>query len=172
MRGKLIRTFLLAFGILIACIYSFSQIREAGSIQGHVTDLDGAALSEVTITVESPGLIGGPRYTITDDSGFFKFSSLYIGVYKVKAELPGFMALIKEGIKLHANVTLTVDFKITQATLREEIVVLGDIPTVDVKSSSTGSVVLTDELLTSIPSSKNFEWILNLRSHRTKKPKN
>lgn len=161
MKFRIKKFLLLALMLCVMNLLVYSQIREAGSIEGQVTDSSGTPLPGVTVTIQGPSLIGGPKTTITNRNGVYRFPSLTVGEYQVKAEISGFNSVVKKGINLHANMTLTVDFELSQAAIEEEMVVVGESPTVDVKSSATGTVIMTDELLTSVPSNKSYESILN-----------
>lgn len=156
MERKISKIFPIAFGILVLSFLAYPQIREAGAIQGHVSDAEGIPLPGVTVTVESPDLIGGAQSQVTDADGFYWFRTLSIGVYKVTAKLSGFNTLVKEGLRLHARLTLTCDFKMTQATVEEEVIVIAEIPTVDIKSAQPRAIVLTEEILLSIPVGKSY----------------
>jgi len=123
MKRKVKAVILIAYGLLFLNFVAHAQVRVGGVIQGNVTDTEGAALPGVTVIIESPNLIGGAHSRTTDAKGFYKFFSLAIGVYKVTAEIPGFNTLVKEGIRLHANMTLTIDFRMSQSALTKEVVV-------------------------------------------------
>jgi len=161
MKSKFWVIFLIGSGLLFLNIVAHSQIRESGVIQGNVTDLEGTLLPGVTITIESPSLIGGAHSRITDAKGFYQFYSLSIGVYKATADLPGFNTLVKEGIRLHGNMTLTIDFKMTQAPITKEVMVEAANPTIDIKRNKVATILMTDEFLTSVPSAKTFSGLLN-----------
>ncbi len=117
MKRKVRASFFIFFGLLACCLWAHSQIQESGVIQGNVTDAEGNPLPGATVTITSPGLIGGAHTRLTDAKGFYKFPSLMIGVYRVTAELSGFSKMIREGISVHSNLSLTVDFKMSQAAL-------------------------------------------------------
>jgi hypothetical protein len=148
--------------ILFLSSLAYSQIREAGIIQGNVTDAEGNSLPGVTVSVESPGLIGGVHTRLTDAGGFFKFPFMTVGVYKVTAELAGFSKSLSEGIKVNAGKTLTVDFKLTQATLTSEVMVQAKAPTIDVKSSQAGTVTFSTELIQTLPGKPTFDGLFNM----------
>lgn len=156
MKSKFGRILPIVFGILLIVLGANSQIRESGEILGNVMDEGGNPLPGVTVTVESPDLIGGPQSRMTDVNGFYRFRSLSIGVYKVTAELSGFNTLVKEGLRLHARLTLTCDFKMSQAAVEREIIVLGEAPTIDIKSAQPRAIVFTEEVLLSIPVGKSY----------------
>lgn len=162
MKSKFFRTLLVSFGILLICLWAIPQIRESGEIQGHVTDDQGNPLPGVELTIESPNLIGGAQVRICDSNGDYMFRSLSPGMYKVTAKLSGFNTMVREGIWLHVGKTLGVDFKMTQTAVAEEVIVVADIPTVDIKSSKGTSVILTDDILLSIPVSKSYSQLIFL----------
>jgi hypothetical protein len=153
---------ILVLGLLLFCLGANSQVRESGEIQGTITDTQGEPLPGVAVTLESPNLIGGPQTIVTDATGLYRFRSLSIGTYKVTAKLPGFKTMVKEGIELHAQFTLTCDFKMTQATVAEEVEVIAQIPTIDTKSSQPKPIIITDEFLNTLPGKTSWSMLVSL----------
>jgi len=139
----------------------FSQSRETGAIDGTVTDEDGSPLPGVTVTLSSPNLMG-TRTFVTDAEGKFRFPALPPGEYTVKGELPGFVTVIRENIRVTTTIRLTVDLVMKVATLEEEVTVVAKSPTVDLKSTETASVTLANEILRNIPYSQFTSDIVNL----------
>jgi len=140
---------------------AFTQSKETGAIIGTILDEDRTPLPGVTVTVSSPKLMG-TRSAVTDIEGKYRFPALPPGIYSVKAELPGFTTVIQENIRLSTTVSLTVDLVLNPATLEEEVTVIAKAPTVDVKTSETASVTLTDELLRAVPSNQFVTGIVNM----------
>ena len=151
---------LLAF-LLILSPLVFSQSRETGAIVGMIIDDEGTPLPGVTVTLTSPAIMGEKSF-ITDAEGKYRFPALRPGLYAVKAELPGFGTVIQEEIRLHTTVRLTVDVTLKVSTIEEEVTVIAESPTVDVKSSETASVTLSNELLRAMPTSQFVTGIVNL----------
>jgi len=153
----------IAIGIFLLSFFSYSQIRESGTIQGVVVDDQKNPLIGANVTITGPKLIGGPRSVITEAKGFYRFPFLLPGEYAVKAELMGFNTLVKEGIGLHASVTLTVDFELKIATLQKEVTVKAAAPMIDIMSPKTSGVIITNELINSLPINKKyFDDIMNM----------
>ncbi len=155
--------------VFILGVLAYSQIRESGAIQGNATDKTGAPLPGVTITLTGTSLIGGARTFLTDAKGFYRFPSIPPGPYTVSAELTGFVKLVKEKIQLHAGVTLTVEFLMEESKLEKEVLVTAVSPTVDLTSSNSAPVVMSDDLLLATPAinspdsgAKSFYDVLNL----------
>jgi len=162
MKIKEKRTLSLVLGILVLSFMAYTQIRESGEIQGHVTDNQGETLPGVEITITSPDLIGGAQTRITDAEGFYRFRALSVGEYKVTAKLSGFNTMVKQGMNLHSGMTLVCDFEMTQAAVEEEVIVTAGIPTVDAKSSQPKPVIYTDEFLLSLPGNTSWSGLTNL----------
>ncbi len=147
--------------ILLVSAFVFSQSRETGAITGKVTDEQSAALPGVSLTLSGPALMGA-RTAVSDASGLFRFPALPPGTYSVKAELQGFGTLVQENIRLTTTVTLTLSLVLRQATVAEQVTVIAKSPTVDVKSTETASVTLSNELLRNIPFNQFSTDIVNM----------
>ncbi len=139
----------------------FPQSRETGAISGTVTEQEGGPLPGVTVTLSSPSLMG-TRTFITESDGAFRFPALPPGMYEVKAELPGFKTVLRKNIRLTTTVRLTVDIVMEPATVAEEVTVIAQSPTIDLKSTETASVTLSNEILRNIPYSQFTADIVNL----------
>jgi len=143
------------------CTLAFGQSRDTGAVTGRALDEEAVALPGVTVTLTSPNLMG-VRSVVTDDTGAFRFPALPPGVYAVKAELSGFITAVREDIRVTTTATLSMDLVLVQSAMTEEITVVAQTPTVDVKSTETASITLSDELLRNIPYSQFTADIVNL----------
>jgi outer membrane receptor protein involved in Fe transport len=147
--------------LLIAAPLAYSQSKETGAIIGTALDEENSPLPGVTITLSSPQLMG-VRTAVTGADGSFRFPALPPGDYVVTAELPGFTTVRRENVRVSTTVRLTLDFTMKLATIEEEVTVIAESPTVDIKSSETASVSLGDDLLRNIPYSNFAMDILNM----------
>lgn len=139
--------------ILLVSSLAWAQSRETGAITGKVLDEQGAPLPGVSLTLTGAALMGA-RATVTDANGDFRYPALPPGVYSVKAELAGFGTLLQENIRLNTTVTLSLSLVLKQAAVQEQVTVVAQSPTVDVKSTETASVTLSNEILRNIPNSQ------------------
>jgi hypothetical protein len=134
---------------------AFTQSKETGAVVGTVQDADGTPLPGVTVTISSPKLMG-TRSSVTDVRGEYRFPALPPGTYTVKATLPGFSTIIQENVRLTTTSRLTIDFTLKTQAIEEEVTVIAQSPTVDVKSTETASVTLSNEILRNIPNVSQF----------------
>src|SRR5262245_4051361 len=96
--------------LVVLCVAapSLAQL-STGSISGTVKDVSGAVIPGVTVTLSSPGVIGGNQDTITNESGRYQFTRLVPNKYSVKAELSGFRPSALDNVTVNADVTVRVD---------------------------------------------------------------
>src|SRR5690349_18741545 len=95
-----------------------------GTIQGRVTDAQGAVLPGVAVTATSPALIQ-PQTTVTSDTGNYRFPAVPPGAYELSYELAGFNALKRSGISITLGFTASVNVELALATLQETVTVSG-----------------------------------------------
>src|SRR6266436_8408787 len=109
---------------------------QAASLHGQA--LHGTILG--TITDSSHAVVGGVRVTVTEaetnfrrsessnESGFFVFSNLDPGTYRVEVEHPGFRKVLRAGIDLQPNTTARVDLELSPGAVSEVVDVTGEAP--------------------------------------------
>ncbi len=102
--------------VLLASTAASAQI--GSGISGVVRDTSGAVLPGVTVEVASPVLIEGSRSTITDSGGQYQIIDLRPGDYTVTFTLPGFRTVRREGIRLTAAFTATVNTELQVGAAR------------------------------------------------------
>jgi hypothetical protein len=153
---------ILAIGLLLTmAVLSLAQSRETGAIIGKVTDDQKNPLPGVSVTLTGKNLMGS-RSALTDALGAFRFPALPPGEYSLKTLLQGFKGVVQENIRLTTTVSLNVELVMTPATVNEEITVQAKAPTVDLKSTESGSVTLSNEMLRNLPTSQFTSDIVNL----------
>jgi hypothetical protein len=151
---------LLALLVILSPL-AFSQSRDTGALIGKIADEEGNGLPGVNVTLTSPNLMGA-RATISDAGGFYRFPALPPGEYNLKADLQGFATAVREAIRVTTTTTLNIDLTMKPSAVSEEITVVAQSPTVDVKSTETASVTLSNEILRNIPYNQFTADIVNL----------
>jgi hypothetical protein len=111
-------------------------------------------LPGVLVEVQSPVLIEGSRSTVTDGGGQYQIIDLRPGEYVVSFTLAGFRSVRREGIRLTAAFTATLNIDMAVGQLEESITVTGQSPLVDVRGSVSQSV-MSREALDTIPTGKD-----------------
>src|SRR5436190_17433944 len=81
-----------------------------GGLLGNVTDQGGLAVPGATVTITEVNT--NIHYdTVTNDSGYYVFSNLKDGTYRVVAELTGFKKVMRDDVIVPVNTTMRVDLK-------------------------------------------------------------
>ena len=130
------------------------------SIAGTVKDTSGAVLPGVTVEVSSPVLIEKIRSAATDASGQYRIVDLRPGTYTVKATLPGFTTVQRDGIELTGSVTLTVPLEMKVGTVQETVTVSAVSPVVDLQNTRRETVINADSI-SSLPATRAYGSLLN-----------
>jgi hypothetical protein len=128
-----------------------------GTIQGRVTDAQGAVLPGVTVTATSSSLLGA-QTTVTSETGNYRFPAVPPGVYNLSFELTGFNNVKREGIQISLGFTANLNVELALATLQETVTVTGESPVID----TTATRVVQNfklEQLQSIPNARDM-WSL------------
>jgi hypothetical protein len=105
-----------------------------GTIQGRVTDAQGAVLPGVTVTATSPALLG-QQTTVTSETGNYRFPAVPPGTYSVQYELAGFNTIKRDGISITLGFTANVNVELALATLQETVTVTGESPVIDTSAT-------------------------------------
>ncbi len=122
MRLLSLRSAVLLF-LLVLGFSLFAQSQATtGVIEGTVSDATQGALPGVTVTLRNTAT-NYEQTQITDSAGRFRGVLLPLGPYEIKASLSGFNAQTVRGVDLGVGQTRTVDIKLSQAAVSEEIVV-------------------------------------------------
>jgi hypothetical protein len=146
------------FALLLASA-GFAQMVPTSKIEGRVIDAQLAPLPGVSVEATSPKLVGKAT-AVTDADGRFRLFSLPSGVYDVVFALQGFKTLKREGIIVQLSQTITLNVTLEQASIEEQVTVVGMSPLIDVKSTIK-SQTMTKEVFMSLPRSRSFDGLIS-----------
>src|ERR1044071_5544564 len=154
-RLPLLRSFLILSLILFSSVALAQSQATAGVIDGTVTAASGGALPGVTVTLHNTGT-NFEQVQVTDSTGRFRGVLLPLGAYEVNAKLEGFGPQVVKGLNLGVGQTLTLDIKLSQAAIAEEIVVTAAAPLIET-ARTEGSTRLDEDAVSDLPNNgRNF----------------
>jgi hypothetical protein len=159
MRGPIVAAAALASLLLLPGTLRAQE--STATIAGVVKDVSGGVLPGVTVEASSPELIEKVRTVITDGTGQYRIISLRPGIYSVTFSLTGFSSVKREGLEIKVGVVTSVNADLKVGAVEETITVSGETPVVDVQSSKRQQT-LSDEVLTSIPTTRASNGLLTL----------
>jgi outer membrane receptor protein involved in Fe transport len=140
---KKVFMFVLAMTLAMFATSAMAQSSTTGSIEGMVTDQNGAAVKGAKVSVTSPNLITAQEAT-TGDDGRYLVSALPPGKYKVIVDASGFGKYEQNDVSVNLGRTSSIDATLALATATATVTVTGG-ATVDVAANTTGTNVSTEQ---------------------------
>src|SRR3954468_14544180 len=129
--------FVVALSLALVATSAFAQTTTTGSIEGMVTDPNGASVKGATVTATSPNLISAQTATTKDD-GRYQISNLPPGKYKVTVDAGGFAKFVSSEFDVNLGRTSTADAGLQLASATATVQVTGG-AVVDAAQNTTGS---------------------------------
>ena len=127
---------------LFTALPALSHAQTTAAIFGTVTDSSKGVLPGAVITAVNT-LTNESRSTQTDDIGYYSLPSLALGVYTVRAEMPGFKTTVRSGIELSLNRNARVDVELPVGEVSEIVSVNGDAPLVESTTNEMAALIDT-----------------------------
>jgi hypothetical protein len=148
---------------LLLIVSTASSQTGTAAVVGEVVDAQGAVAAGAKVTITSLAT-GAERSTTTDATGNYQFLSLSPGQYKLKVELDGFRAAIREKVELLVNTSSRVNFSLEVGTVTETVVVNEASTTLNTTDASLGNVI-ENKFVNSLPlEGRNPAMLLTLQS--------
>jgi len=107
--------------VFLSCGHAAAQV-DKSNLTGIIRDASGAAIPEATITVTNKDT-GAVRTEKSDASGFYRFTLIDRGSYRMQVERAGFKRFVQETVQLQTGETTTIDIALTIGELAESITV-------------------------------------------------
>ncbi len=158
MGRHLIRALLL---VIVTAIPALAQTTSAttAAVIGTVADSSGGTLPGVTVNLSGSSMMG-IQSAVSSEDGAYRFVAIPPGEYKLAFELPGFSTITRDGVRLSANFTATINVTMGVANLQENVTVTGASPVVDTQSTAI-STTFDKETLANLPSARDYWAILS-----------
>ncbi|HVE72412.1 MAG TPA: carboxypeptidase regulatory-like domain-containing protein [Thermoanaerobaculia bacterium] len=154
-RSPSLRSLLVLLLVLVPTFLFAQSQATTGVIEGTVTDATGGVLPGVTVTLKNTATNYEVMH-VTDAGGRFRGVLLPLGPYEVRASLSGFAPQAIKGVQLGVGQTRTIDIKMGQATVSEELVVTAEAPLIET-ARTEGATRLSEEAVSDLPNNgRNF----------------
>lgn len=132
-----------------------------GTIQGTVTDPQGAALSDVTVEIRNQGT-GETRTVTSSNQGFFAVTELQVGTYDVTVKHPSFKTFVSKDVGLDASSVATVNAVLTIGSVSEQVTVEASAVQVETATGELSSTVDGEEVRELPLNGRNFVELTQL----------
>src|SRR5438477_4589596 len=153
------------FRLLLAFILSCSAFLSAqtfrGTIQGTVTDLQGAVIVGADVTVSNPET-GLTRTIQTGATGEYSVPELPIGAYQVTAKKSGFQDRTIKQVKVEVSATSRVDVQLGVSGANIDVEVTAGAPLVDIAENNLGGTLEAEQFNELPVSGRDFTKLLVL----------
>src|SRR2546423_2369754 len=156
---KKVFMFVAALSIALFATSAFAQTTTTGSIEGMVTDPNGAAVKGATVTATSPNL-NSPQRPAAGDDGRYQILSLPPGGYKVSINAGGFAKFESAEVGVNLGRTSTADATLQLASSTNVVNVTSG-AAVDAAQNTTGSNISTDQF-SNFPTQRTVQSLYNL----------
>ena len=144
-----------AFAVLVWLMtYAPVTAQTLGTITGVVRDASGAVIPGATVTAQNTST-NATREVQSNAAGAYSFAALPPGPYVVKAELQGFRT-VTQGVELHVEQTVRVNFTLEIGTLSETTEVTGIAPLITTENATVGTVIENRRIVELPLNGRNF----------------
>jgi Carboxypeptidase regulatory-like domain/TonB dependent receptor len=134
--------------VILSAVMAHAQYR--ASIQGAVTDPQGAVVSDATVTLTNQET-GQASTTAANAAGVYNFNGLPPSVYTIKVEKTGFKQKLLENIKVIAEQANAVNIELEVGQATETVTVTDAAPLIDTETGNVSGTV-TAQQIQSMPS--------------------
>jgi hypothetical protein len=135
---------LLLVFLAVGALPAFAQV-DRGAIVGTVLDASGAVLRQATVTVTNKAT-GVALTTPINDAGEYQVLALIPGTYSVKVSAQGFETAVREGVAVHVQDRLSLNFSLKVGSVVEQVVVTGAEPLLQTQTADVGNVIDTQRV--------------------------
>ena len=117
-----------------------------GSITGHITDPNGAAVTGAAVTIKNVDTNVESTAT-TNEEGAYSFPLVQPGKYTLTATAQGFSTATREGLEVRVADKLTLDVPLPLAGVGETVTTVASVtPALETGSVSTGTTITTQQI--------------------------
>ena len=136
---KLLSWLSVVFLLSLGGLYAVGQITSA-TLTGAITDPSGAAIPGASVVVENVQThVKVP--SITNSAGFYRVQGLLPGFYRLTAAKAGFKSVVRDGIELHAQDEIAINFRLQVGSITETVTVNSGAPLLQTESDTVSTVI-------------------------------
>ncbi len=137
---------MLALALSVFTLSAAAQTTTTGSVEGTVTDVNGAAVPGVTVTVSGPNLLH-PQSATSDSDGHYHIQNIPPGIYTVTVEAAKGFAKFEQGnVGVNLDKASTADVQLRPQGAAETVEVTASSgAAIDVNTNTTGTNVSTEQ---------------------------
>jgi hypothetical protein len=154
------RKLLFLFIMLCVCNAAVYAQSESATISGRITDPSGAVIvgAACTLTNIDTSVSNSMK---TNEEGLYVFTSIKPGNYRLTVDNPGFHQVVKTGIVVHVQDSLSENFSLTVGSVSESVTVTAD--ALSVSTTASVSTVIDRQFVGNLPlNGRSFQSLILL----------
>jgi Carboxypeptidase regulatory-like domain len=130
------------YGLLFAIIVPVSAMAQSTSaaMAGFVSDSTGSAVPDATVTITNIAT-GVTTTARTNNAGLYRASGLVPGVYRAVITGEGFKSLVRDGIQLHVEDEVSMNYELAVGSVNETVTVQAADQLVETTSPTVSQVI-------------------------------
>lgn len=152
-----------ALFVALLCVSPIWGQTATASIYGEVLDAQGAAALGAKVTITNLAT-NAERASVTDETGRYQFVSLPPGDYKIRVELEGFRAAVRERVELPVNTATKASFTLEVGAVAETVVVTEATQALNTTDATLGNVITPRQVLSLPLEGRDPAMLLTLQS--------
>jgi outer membrane receptor protein involved in Fe transport len=147
--------------LLLSSISVLAQTSTTGTIEGTVTDTNGAVVPNATVVINGGGLLR-PQTTTSDNNGTYRFFQVPPGKYTVKVESSaGFDSFEQSNVEVNLSKSTNVNISLKPKGVGATVDVVASSPEIDTTNNVSGTNVST-EFFSNIPTSRTVQGLYTI----------
>jgi Carboxypeptidase regulatory-like domain len=131
----------LALAALSCSLSLYAQVNKSNLV-GIIRDQTGAAVPGATVRLVNTGT-GAARQELSDNTGFYRFTLLDHGIYRVEVEQPGFKKFVRDGVQLLTGETITLDLTLEIGVPSESVTINAEASLLRTETGALGTSINT-----------------------------
>ncbi len=151
--------FLIGLAVMPAAVTA--QTSTTGSVEGTVTDSNGAVVPNASVVLSGPGLVR-PQTAAADANGNYRFLQVPPGKYTVKVDATaGFDVFEQPNVEVNLSKSTQVSIVLAAKGVTGVVDVVASTPEIDQSTNTTGSNIST-EFFSNIPTSRTVQGLYTI----------
>ncbi len=160
----ILRASLAVTAVLLVLFLSAQPLQaqvDTGTILGTIADASGAPINGAKVTVTNEGT-GVALSSTTGADGFYKFTPLRIGSYKVTASFQGFQTTTITSIEVNVGADVVINFSLKPGAVTQSVEVVATVPVLQTQNAAVGQVVDSKSVNDLPLNGRNFTFLAQL----------
>ncbi len=158
----LLRSLISTFVVVFCFAVVVSAQETTGTINGTVTDPNGAVVAGATVTLTDAEKKVVVRTVTTNDDGIYTLPDLPVATYEVTVERSGFKKFVASNVKLDIGQRRTLDIALQTGEITETVTIQSDPVTVELATPTVATTISGQQVRELSLNNRNWVQLITL----------